>query len=102
LGEGKKWFKLTWMMCKPSGRLKEIPELTGLINNELSENRCHCCGHLKYKAQWGIHWNKLNLVKWIQNKGGVPNYWISKDSFETARPYEIDGKLEWDWDYEKK
>jgi hypothetical protein len=111
LGEGSGWFKLTWMMCEPMCRFKEIPQLTGLIYTELEENRCRSCWHLKYKAQWGIHWNDEDLNKWIHlilnfhlfslhNNGGLPYHWMDKDLFEIARPcYNDNDELLWDWDF---
>lgn len=110
MGDGSGWWdkmygKLTFKKCKPMVRL--FPQLTGLWNDELPENRCGCCSHKKFKTQLGIHWNKKDLCKWIQNKGGLPNYWMDKDLFEMARPYyksyssDENYELEWDWNYER-
>ena len=84
LKNGNYKFKLNWLMCKPLVRIKDIPQLSGLISMELEEDRCRCCWNRKYKSQWGIHWNKKELTKWIQNKGGLPHFWNDKDSFEIS------------------
>jgi hypothetical protein len=107
MGESSGWWdkmygKLTFKKCKPMIRLKEFPQLSGLWNSELqADNPCPCCHHRKFYNQLGVHWNKEDLSKWIQNKGGLPNYWMDKDLFEMSRPYEENGKLHWDWCYER-
>lgn len=107
------WYKLNWLMCKPMGRVKEIPliglmcslkkiKLSGLIVNELKGEICHSCCNLKFKDQWAVIWDKKELSEWIQNKGGLPSYWMDKDLFEIARPcYNKSGKLLWDWNYKQ-
>lgn len=81
---------------------QDMPQLIGYRSNELSLNRCHFCSHLKYPKQLGINWDKHSLSKWIQSKGGMPNYWMDETLFEFARPFiENDGTLLWDWNYER-
>ena len=112
MGDGSGWWdkmygKLTFQKCQPMVRLKEFPQLSGLWNDELPENRCSCCSHIKYRTQLGIHWNKNDLCDFIRNGGGLPNYWMDKDYFEMARPYyksytsDENNELEWDWNYER-
>ena len=98
----KMYGTLTWKKLKPMVRLVEIPELVGYMTMELEKNLCYHCGHLSYPDQLGIFWDKNSLCKWIQNKGGMPNFWMDKNLFEFARPFnEQDGTLLWDWNYER-
>jgi len=98
LGDGKKRFKLTWLMCKPMCRFKEIPELTGLISKELQKNHCQYCIHTKFEEQWGVNWEDKSLTTWIQNKGGLPNFWQDKTSLEVVLIEDDNKEKLWGYD----
>ena len=71
--ERSNYFKLNFIMTKPSCRFKDMPELTGNVSNELHESRCGCCNHTKFPAQWGVNWDD-SLSKLIREKNlGVAN-----------------------------
>ena len=91
LNKGSKRFKLTWMMCQPMCRIKGLDSLTGLISREMNKSQCSCCANIKFKHQFGVKWNNIELSKYIQNKGGHPYFWNDRDSLEVVLVTKIDG-----------
>jgi hypothetical protein len=100
LNEGNKLFKLTWLMCKPMCRPKDLTSLWGLISMEFAPSRCNCCGNIKFKPQWGIGWCKDS--DWFKDKkNGHPYFWNDQDEFEIVIVENEEGKL-WGYDVVKE
>jgi len=104
LSEGSKRFKLSWISCQPMCRIKCLDSFTGLISSKINKSQCSCCGNIKFKDQFGVKWNDIELSKYIQNKGGHPYFWNDSNSLEVVivSEFDNDNNLLWGFDPTKK